>query len=57
MYDVTVFNAEPPELQPLLSPVLAGEMKVQDIILNDHDWYRDNRVNLHLGKRLPGSTA
>ncbi|TXG94340.1 MAG: NAD(P)/FAD-dependent oxidoreductase, partial [Rhodocyclaceae bacterium] len=54
MYDVTVFGAEPhPNYNRiLLSPVLAGEMKVQDIILNDHDWYRENRVNLHLGKKV-----
>ncbi|MBK9446553.1 MAG: NAD(P)/FAD-dependent oxidoreductase [Betaproteobacteria bacterium] len=54
MYDVTVFGAEPhPNYNRiLLSPVLAGEMKVQDIILNDHDWYRDNKVNLHLGKKV-----
>ncbi|MFC5302536.1 nitrite reductase large subunit NirB [Azospira restricta] len=54
MYDVTVFGAEPhPNYNRiLLSPVLAGEMKVQDIILNDHDWYRDNGVNLHLGKKV-----
>ena len=54
MYDVTVFGAEPhPNYNRiLLSPVLAGEMQVQDIILNDHDWYRENGVNLHLGKKV-----
>ena len=54
MYDVTVFGAEPhPNYNRiLLSPVLAGEMKVQDIILNDHDWYRENKVNLHLGEKV-----
>ena len=54
MYDVTVFGAEPhPNYNRiLLSPVLAGEMKVQDIILNDHDWYSENKVNLHLGKKV-----
>ncbi|HEX5801980.1 MAG TPA: FAD-dependent oxidoreductase, partial [Azospira sp.] len=54
MYDVTVFGAEPhPNYNRiLLSPVLAGEMKVQDIILNDHDWYRENKVNLHLGRKV-----
>ena len=37
-YDITVFGAEPhPNYNRiLLSPVLAGEMTVQDIILNDH---------------------
>jgi len=39
MYDVTVFGAEPhPNYNRiLLSPVLAGEQNVQDIILNDLD--------------------
>ena len=54
MYDITVFGAEP---QPnynriLLSPVLAGEMTVQDIILNDLQWYVDNGITLHLGARV-----
>jgi nitrite reductase (NADH) large subunit len=54
MYDVTIFGAEPhPNYNRiLLSPVLAGEMKVQEIILNDHDWYRENKINLHLGKKV-----
>ncbi|MBW7902638.1 MAG: NAD(P)/FAD-dependent oxidoreductase [Rhodocyclaceae bacterium] len=54
MYAVTVFGAEPhPNYNRiLLSPVLAGEMTVQDIILNDHDWYRAHGVNLHLGRKV-----
>ncbi|MFW2457247.1 MAG: nitrite reductase large subunit, partial [Methyloversatilis discipulorum] len=53
MYDITVFGAEPhPNYNRiLLSPVLAGEMTVQDIILNDWDWYRDNNITLHTGKK------
>jgi nitrite reductase (NADH) large subunit len=40
-YEITVFGAEPhPNYNRiLLSPVLAGEMTIQDIILNDHAWY------------------
>lgn len=53
-YDITVFGAEPhPNYNRiLLSPVLAGEMNVQDIILNDFDWYRDNGITLHCGKQV-----
>ncbi|MBS1215737.1 MAG: assimilatory nitrite reductase large subunit, partial [Proteobacteria bacterium] len=40
LYDITVFGAEPhPNYNRiLLSPVLAGEQTVADIILNDRDW-------------------
>ncbi|MCE9570262.1 MAG: nitrite reductase large subunit NirB [Rhodocyclales bacterium] len=41
LYDITVFGAEPhPNYNRiLLSPVLAGEMTIQDIILNPLGWY------------------
>ncbi|MEF8731724.1 MAG: nitrite reductase large subunit NirB [Candidatus Accumulibacter meliphilus] len=53
-YEITVFGAEPhPNYNRiLLSPVLAGEMTIQDIILNDHQWYADNGIRLHLGKTV-----
>jgi nitrite reductase (NADH) large subunit len=54
LYDITVFGAEPhPNYNRiLLSPVLAGEMTIQDIILNPLEWYRDNGITLHLGRRI-----
>ncbi len=54
IYDITVFGAEPhPNYNRiLLSPVLAGEQTVQDIILNDLDWYADNQITLHTGKTI-----
>jgi len=54
LYDITVFGAEPhPNYNRiLLSPVLAGEQTVQEIILNDWDWYRDNGIALHAGKKV-----
>lgn len=54
LYDITVFGAEPhPNYNRImLSPVLAGEQSFEDIILNDLDWYRDNGVTLHAGKRV-----
>ena len=36
----------------LLSPVLAGEQTVQDIVLNDLDWYKDHGIKLHLNKKV-----
>ena len=52
LYDITVFGAEPhPNYNRImLSPVLAGEQSLQDIILNDLDWYQHNQVTLHLNK-------
>ncbi|PHM20435.1 MAG: nitrite reductase large subunit [Curvibacter sp. PD_MW3] len=51
LYEITVFGAEPhPNYNRiLLSPVLAGEQKIEDIILNDWAWYQDNGVTLHAG--------
>ncbi|TEA76973.1 nitrite reductase large subunit NirB [Allopusillimonas ginsengisoli] len=50
LYDITVFGSEPhPNYNRiLLSPVLTGEQTLQDIVLNDLDWYRENNVTLHL---------
>ena len=55
-YDITVFGAEPhPNYNRiLLSPVLAGEMTVPEIVLNDHDWYRQHGIALHTGKTIVG---
>jgi nitrite reductase (NADH) large subunit len=50
-YDITVFGAEPHNNynRILLSPVLAGEKKFTDIILNDDAWYADNNITLYKG--------
>ena len=54
LYDITVFGAEPhPNYNRiLLSPVLAGEMQIKDIILNELDWYAANNITLHTGKEV-----
>jgi nitrite reductase (NADH) large subunit len=54
MYDITVFGAEPHANynRILLSPVLAGEMTIKDIMLNDVDWYEANGIHLHLNKKV-----
>jgi NAD(P)H-dependent nitrite reductase large subunit/NAD(P)H-dependent nitrite reductase small subunit len=48
-YDITVFGAEPHGNynRILLSPVLAGEHRPEDIILNGPEWYAEHRVTLH----------
>jgi nitrite reductase (NADH) large subunit len=50
-YEITVFGAEPhPNYNRImLSPVLAGEKVIDDIVLNDRDWYADNGVTLKTG--------
>ncbi len=54
LYDITVFGAEPyPNYNRImLSPVLAGEQGIQDIILNDIDWYEQNNITLYLNKKV-----
>jgi nitrite reductase (NADH) large subunit len=54
LYDITVFGAEPhPNYNRiLLSPVLAGEQTIEQIILNPLDWYADAGITLHLGAKV-----
>ena len=51
LYDITVFGAEPHGNynRILLSPVLAGEKTVDDIMLNTRDWYTQNGIELFAG--------
>ena len=53
-YDITVFGAEPygNYNRIMLSPVLAGEKTVDEIMLNDEQWYVDNGITLHMGKTV-----
>ncbi|HNY46268.1 MAG TPA: FAD-dependent oxidoreductase, partial [Casimicrobium sp.] len=53
-YEITVFGSEPhPNYNRiLLSPVLAGEQTIKDIVLNDWDWYKDNGIKLMTGKTI-----
>ncbi len=50
-YEITVFGAEPyPNYNRImLSPVLAGEKTIDDIILNDRNWYEEHGITLHTG--------
>jgi nitrite reductase (NADH) large subunit len=49
LYDITVFGTEPhPNYNRiLLSPVLAGEQQLDEIILNPLSWYSENGITLH----------
>jgi len=51
LYDITVFGAEPhPNYNRiLLSPVLAGEQTLGEIVLNDWSWYAEHGITLHSG--------
>ncbi|MDH5710973.1 MAG: nitrite reductase large subunit NirB [Gammaproteobacteria bacterium] len=53
-YDITVFGAEPygNYNRIMLSPVLAGEKTIEQIMLNDEQWYQDNGIKLHKGKKV-----
>ena len=50
-YAITVFGAEPhPNYNRiLLSPVLAGEQQLSEIVLNDWGWYAEHGITLHAG--------
>ncbi len=54
LYDITVFGAEPhPNYNRiLLSPVLAGEQTLDEIVLNSFEWYAENSITLHAGKKV-----
>ncbi len=54
LYEITVFGAEPhPNYNRiLLSPVLAGEQTIEEIILNPVSWYADNHITLHMGHKV-----
>ncbi len=51
-YSITVFGEEPHGNynRIMLSPVLANEKTIDEIMLNDEQWYIDNNVTLHKGK-------
>jgi len=54
MFDITIFGAEkyPNYNRIMLSPVLAGDTTIENIILNDEQWYADNDITLYMGKRI-----
>jgi len=54
IYDITVFGDEPyPNYNRImLSPVLANEQTIDDIILNTREWYALNNIQLHTNARV-----
>jgi len=54
LYDITVFGDEPyPNYNRImLSPVLANEQTIDDIILNTREWYAENNITLHTSARV-----
>jgi nitrite reductase (NADH) large subunit len=53
-YDVTIFGAEPRVNYDriMLSPVLAGEKRFDDIIVHSDDWYARHHVDLRKGETV-----
>jgi len=54
IYDITVFGDEPyPNYNRImLSPVLANEQTIDDIILNTREWYAEHHITLHTNARI-----
>jgi nitrite reductase (NADH) large subunit len=54
LYDITVFGAEPHGNynRILLSPVLASEKTIADIMLNTREWYDERRIRLIAGDEV-----
>ena len=50
-FEITVFGAEPHGNynRIMLSPVLSGEKTIDEIMINDRQWYTDNNITLHAG--------
>ncbi|WP_274362688.1 nitrite reductase large subunit NirB [Paenibacillus thermotolerans] len=53
-YEITIIGAEPhPNYNRImLSSVLAGGARMQEIVINDWDWYTENGIRLHAGRRV-----
>lgn len=54
LYQITVFGDEPyPNYNRImLSPVLANEQTIDDIILNSREWYAENNITLYTSARI-----
>lgn len=55
-FEITVFGSEPHGNynRILLSPLLAGEKTLDDIMLNTREWYVRNGISLHAGDPVVG---
>jgi len=55
-YDIRVFNKEPNGgyNRIMLSPVLAGEKPLPEIMTHDADWFESRSVHLHTSTEIVG---
>lgn len=53
-YEITIFGKEPyPNYNRIqLSTVLQGDTTVNDIIMNEWDWYKENNITLCVGEEI-----
>ena len=53
-YAIEIFGAEPRVNynRIMLSPVLAGEKRYEDILIHDDAWYAENGIRLHKGREV-----
>jgi nitrite reductase (NADH) large subunit len=53
-YEIEVFNEEPVGgyNRIMLSPVLAGEKTVSDIMTHDETWFEAHGIHIHIGKQI-----
>lgn len=54
LFDITIFGKEPhPNYNRiLLSTVLQGDTSIDDITINDLNWYKENRIQLYTGETV-----
>lgn len=54
LYEITVFGAEPHGNynRIMLSPLLAGEKALHEIMINTPEWYAANGITLHAGDKV-----
>jgi nitrite reductase (NADH) large subunit len=54
-YAITVFGAEPygNYNRIMLSSVLCGEKTIEDIVINNRQWYVDNNITCTGGRKKP----
>lgn len=54
MFEITIFGSEPhPNYNRiLLSTVLQGDTTINDIIINDINWYEENNITLYTGETV-----
>ena len=53
-YEISIFGDEPhPNYNRImLSTVLQGDKSIEDIIMNDWDWYKSNNIKLYTGEEI-----